>query len=78
MHEAVSVEQISEELVALLGTGRQVEPFSRRGVPFDLSTAYAIATRVGDLRRARGHKPIGRKIGFTNRSIWGVRIVFWP
>lgn len=71
MNEAVSVEQISAELIALLGSDQQVEPFSRRGVPFDLATAYQIVSRVGELRRTLGQKPVGRKIGFTNRSIWG-------
>lgn len=71
MGEAPASEQISQEVMALLGTERQVEPFSRRYPNFELAEAYDVVARVGSLRRGRGEKPIGRKIGFTNRSIWG-------
>jgi 2-oxo-3-hexenedioate decarboxylase len=36
----------------------------------DEDSAYAIACEVHDRRIRRGEKPVGRKIGFTNRSIW--------
>lgn len=71
MPDASDIERISQELMDLLGTDRQVEPFSRRHPHFDLRHAYEVVSRVGDLRRARGEHPVGRKIGFTNRSIWG-------
>ena len=38
---------------------------------FELTEAYDVVARVDELRRSRGEKPIGRKIGFTNRAIWG-------
>jgi len=62
---------LSRSAKNLLGSDHQVEPFSERFPWFSLAEAYDIAARVGDLRRARGESPIGRKIGFTNRSIWG-------
>lgn len=65
------VETISRELMDLLGTDRQVKPFARRYPRFDLAQAYEVVSRVGELRRARAESPVGRKIGFTNRSIWG-------
>jgi 2-keto-4-pentenoate hydratase len=68
---AQRIEEISKEAIALLGTGRQVEPFGRRYPEFDLNEAYDVVSRVRDLRRERGEIPIGRKIGFTNRAIWG-------
>lgn len=71
MNDAPDIERISQELMVLLGTERQVEPFSRRYPDFGLRHAYEIVSRVCDLRRARGESPVGRKIGFTNRSIWG-------
>ena len=33
-------------------------------------TAYAVAERLRSLRIARGERPVGWKIGFTNRNIW--------
>ncbi|KUO67473.1 MAG: hypothetical protein APF80_09465 [Alphaproteobacteria bacterium BRH_c36] len=80
MKEAADFEQISHELMALLHTERQVVPFARRYRSFDLAEAYKVVARVRDLRRAQGEKPIGRKIGFTNRMIWsdlGISAPIW-
>jgi len=63
-------ERIAEELIALLGTAEQVEPFSSRYREFGLAEAYEVVARVRDLRLARGEHPVGRKIGFTNRAAW--------
>ena len=71
MHQT-RTRRISEEVVALLGTGSQVVPFSKRYDGFDLGEAYDVVAQVLELRRARGKTPIGRKIGFTNQAIWGV------
>lgn len=38
------------------------------GLPQDV--AYAVADRLRALRMARGERPVGWKIGFTNRSLW--------
>ena len=37
---------------------------------FDWSAAYDVAAEMVRLRRARGERCVGRKIGFTNRNIW--------
>ena len=37
---------------------------------FDWSAAYAVLAQIVELRRARGERCVGRKIGFTNRNIW--------
>ncbi len=63
-------------LFALLGTGAQ-----RGGFPgLDMAEAYAVGERIRELRRARGERPVGRKIGFTNTTIWdryGVDAPMW-
>lgn len=48
---------------------RQQIDFAR---PEDLSLegAYRIARRIRDLRSLAGERVIGRKLGFTNRTIW--------
>ena len=74
------IEQIAGELIALLGTSKTVEPYSKRFAGFDLSEAYAIAERVRELREKRGERAIGRKIGFTNRAVqktFGVSAPIW-
>lgn len=48
------------------------------GTPPDLPTAYATALAVRAARCAGGEKPVGYKVGFTNRSIWPRYQVYAP
>jgi 2-keto-4-pentenoate hydratase len=64
------VQAVAAEAFAVLGTGHQIEPFSSRLSHFDLDDAYRVTAAVRQLREARGETPVGRKIGFTNRTIW--------
>ena len=40
--------------------------------------AYDVLFAIGDRRRARGWKPVGWKIGFTNRTLWPRYDVWQP
>lgn len=77
MSEA-ALDAIAEEVFALLDTGRQTTPFSSRAVGLSLDDAYRVSRRVRGLREGRGERVIGRKIGFTNRTIWEQYQVFGP
>ncbi|MBW7924517.1 MAG: hydratase [Burkholderiaceae bacterium] len=44
----------------------------------DLAHAEALQTGIAVARIARGERPVGYKIGFTNRSIWPLYGVFQP
>lgn len=67
------------ELMSVLGQGeRQIAPFSSRDPAFGLAEAYRIIPVVRSLREARGEKVLGRKIGFTNRTIWEQYGVYAP
>src|ERR1700733_12016115 len=44
----------------------------------EVSAAYQDALKVRGLRMARGERPLGYKIGFTNRTIWERYGVFAP
>jgi 2-oxo-3-hexenedioate decarboxylase len=58
----------------------QIEPLTDLFPNFDLPAAYAVARRVCDARRLEGFTTVGRKIGFTNSSLWdtyGVREPIW-
>jgi 2-keto-4-pentenoate hydratase len=48
------------------------------GSALDLPAAYEHALTVRELRIARGEKPLGFKVGFTNRNIWPRYNVFAP
>jgi 2-oxo-3-hexenedioate decarboxylase len=69
---------IAAEALAALDQGRQIVPFSARYQGFDLEAAYRAAAHVRAVRSARGELPIGRKIGFTNSTIWAEYDVWAP
>jgi 2-oxo-3-hexenedioate decarboxylase len=69
-NDLTELETIAGEAFELLGTGRQIKPFSERLSGFDLDHAYQAAALIKNLREKRGEVPWGRKIGFTNRTIW--------
>lgn len=71
------VEAIAREVMAVLGLGRQITPFSARH-PLDLGEAYRVTAAVRQAREANGEKVLGRKIGFTNRTIWEQYSVYAP
>ena len=74
------MDPVAEEVLGLLGSGRQAEPFSARDPGFDLPRAYRAAAALRQARMAAGDRPVGRKIGFTNRTIWdeyGVHAPIW-
>ncbi len=56
-------------------------PLITAGEPaFALGDGFAVADDLRSLRIARGERPAGYKIGFTNRSIWaryGVHEPIW-
>src|SRR5687767_10074704 len=64
------VQTVAAEAFDVLDTGRQIASFSSRFARFDLDDAYRVTAAVRQMREARGEKPLGRKIGFTNRTIW--------
>ena len=74
----MDIQHIANEAFAVLGTGRQVAPFSARCPDFPLANAYRVAAAVRALRETGGERPVGRKIGFTNRTIWAEYHVHAP
>ncbi|MBA3450012.1 MAG: hydratase, partial [Chloroflexia bacterium] len=72
------VQAIASEAFATLNTGRQVSPFSTRFPAFDLGAAYRVTAAVRQMRQVSGEQPVGRKIGFTNRTIWDEYQVYAP
>jgi len=72
------VAAIAAEALAVLGTGGQITPFSSRYRDLDLGQAYRVTAELRRLREARGEQVVGRKIGFTNRTIWEEYAVYAP
>jgi 2-keto-4-pentenoate hydratase len=68
------------EVLGAADNRTQIAPFSERRPSLSVSDAYRISARVRGRRIARGERPIGWKIGFTNRTIWdeyGVHAPIW-
>jgi len=43
-----------------------------RDAQFDMTAAYAVEAEIVRLGRARGRRPVGRKVGLANRALWKV------
>ena len=61
---------VAHELLTAWDAGHCVRSIIERHPNFSWDDAYAISAQLIQLRRARGEKTVGRKIGFTNRNIW--------
>jgi 2-oxo-3-hexenedioate decarboxylase len=66
----LDISRIAQELLDALGCGGTISSIVARYPAFGWDEAYAVAAEIVKLRRARGEKTLGRKIGFTNRNIW--------
>jgi len=62
--------EIAAELLDALERGGTIPSIVERDPGFGWGEAYAVAAEILRLRRARGERTVGRKIGFTNRNIW--------
>lgn len=62
---------LAEELIELHRVPREVAPFSERYHALTPTQGYEAARALHEHRLAQGWKPLGRKIGFTNRTLWG-------
>jgi 2-oxo-3-hexenedioate decarboxylase len=71
------VKAVASEALAALDTGGRIAPFSARLSTFDLDDAYRVTAEIRQMREMRGEMPVGRKIGFTNRSVWAEYAPIW-
>lgn len=74
----VDDEAIAAETFSALSAARTIPPFSNRYPGIGLDSAYRVARRVCELRVAGGDTVVGRKIGFTNHTIWAEYGVYAP
>jgi 2-keto-4-pentenoate hydratase len=69
---------IAKIVLEAIDGGDQIAPFTANDPAFSEADAYSVAAELRALRVARGEKPVGRKIGFTNRNIWEEYGVYQP
>ena len=68
----------AEELIRLTDTAGLTEPLTSRVPAFSIEDAYKVSIEVLRRRERSGWKRTGRKIGFTNRTIWDQYGVYQP
>src|SRR5262245_19957882 len=73
-----TLRMIAAEAVDAVNSRRQVRSFAVRHPTFAPDDAYRVTAFANTTRRAQGFSPVGRKIGFTNRTIWPEYNVFAP
>ena len=61
---------LAREFLEAWDRGKLMPSVRARDPDFDWPAAYDVAAEIVALRRARGERCVGRKIGFTNRNIW--------
>jgi 2-oxo-3-hexenedioate decarboxylase len=72
----IDPDRIADEIMEAWQARRQIAPLAARLPGFGLGQAYRV---TASLRRIREReRPVGRKIGFTNRTIWDEYEVYAP
>jgi 2-oxo-3-hexenedioate decarboxylase len=69
MHRA-SVRAIAVRLIEAHDRASTIAPIAATTPGFDVDAAYDVLHEIERYRVAQGWRPVGRKIGFTNRTLW--------
>lgn len=80
LQDAETLATIAAKAFAALRDTRQIALFSSRPGGLTIDNAYRATPLVRQMYEAHGSKVLGRKIGFTNRTIWtqyGVSAPVW-
>ena len=70
---------IATRLIAAYDSATQIAPITDEDPTFDVAAAYDVLREIENRRRiAQGWQTVGRKIGFTNTTIWSRYDVYQP
>lgn len=69
---------IAARLIDAYDAVRTIAPITRERRDFDVAAGYRVLDAIERQRIAQGWKPVGRKIGFTNTTIWERYGVYQP
>jgi 2-oxo-3-hexenedioate decarboxylase len=72
------VDELAGRLIAAYDAASTLPPITAEAADFDVAAAYDVLFEIERRRRAQGWVPAGRKIGFTNRTIWPRYGVYQP
>jgi 2-keto-4-pentenoate hydratase len=76
--QSESLRAIATDAYTALRDTRQIPPFSARPAGLRVEDAYRVTPLVRQMYEAEGATVVGRKIGFTNRTIWAQYGVYAP
>jgi 2-oxo-3-hexenedioate decarboxylase len=69
---------IADRLIAAQDAASMLPPITADHPDFSVADAYTVLAEIEARRRAQGWWPVGRKIGFTNTTIWPRYGVYQP
>jgi 2-oxo-3-hexenedioate decarboxylase len=78
--ERARIVALADHLIDAYDHAHTLDPFTASDPSFDVAAAYAVLREVHARRATRGWRAVGRKIGFTNRTLWaryGVDRAMW-
>src|SRR3954465_2725477 len=75
---AKDLTNIADSLIKAYDSATSLPPITAGAPDFSVADGYAVLTEVEARRRAQGWRSVGRKIGFTNRTIWPRYGVYQP
>jgi 2-oxo-3-hexenedioate decarboxylase len=73
-----ALKPIADALIAAYDTATTLPPITASAPDFSVADGYAVLRDIETRRRAKGWTAAGRKIGFTNRTIWPRYGVYQP
>jgi 2-oxo-3-hexenedioate decarboxylase len=69
---------VADRLIAAYDSATTLPPITAGAPEFSVADGYAVLADIERRRRAEGWRAVGRKIGFTNRTIWPRYGVYRP
>jgi 2-keto-4-pentenoate hydratase len=78
--EEQEIEALADRVLTAGDTHTSIAPITDSQPDFNLAAAYRVSAAITRRRIARGERPVGWKIGFTNDSIWaqqGLNAPIW-
>jgi 2-oxo-3-hexenedioate decarboxylase len=75
---ATDIAGFANRLIAAYDSASLIPPLTATDPDLDVATAYEVLAEIEHRRREQGWSAVGRKIGFTNRTIWARYGVYQP
>jgi 2-keto-4-pentenoate hydratase len=74
----IDTANLADDLIAAYDSAKTLPPITVRVPGFGVADGYDVLAALEERRRRQGWQDVGRKIGFTNRTIWARYGVWEP